>query len=100
MPSTQRIEEALEDLNTQELPCFSATAKKYDYWPSTLRRRFYDKIHSREEVNDIYYSALTRAQEAALVGLINKLTTRGLPPTPRVVRNLAEEIRGSIISKN
>ena len=43
---------------------------------------------------------LTNSQEEVLIGHINKLTDRGLPPTSQIVRNLAEEIAGSSVGKN
>jgi hypothetical protein len=61
MLSTAQLTEALADLALQEFPDFTTTAKKYNCVLSTLRRRFWCKTSSREEVTDIYYSALTRA---------------------------------------
>ena len=43
---------------------------------------------------------LTNAQEETLIGYIERLTLRGMPPTPRIVRNLAEEIVGEQIGVN
>lgn len=34
------------------------------------------------------------------MGLINRLTDRFMPPTPQIVRNLAEEMRGQSVGKN
>jgi hypothetical protein len=100
IPSTTNLKEVLADLRSQKLLDFSAAAKKYDCWPSTLRRRYFGETTSREEATDTYHSALPKAQERALVDLINKLTGLGLPPTPRIVKNLAEEIRGERVGKN
>jgi len=100
MPSTLLLEEALNDLRSQERSQFNATAKKYDYWPSTLRRRCQGKTFSKAEAIDTYHAALPKAQKEALVGLINKLTDKGFPPTPRMVKNLAEEIRGQFVGQN
>jgi hypothetical protein len=36
--------------------------------------------------------ALTTEEEEALIGHINKLTDRGIPPTPQILKNIAEEI--------
>jgi len=58
------------------------------------------KIISRTEFIDIHHAILSRTQEEALVGLINKFTYKDLLPTPRMVRNLAEEIRGQFVEKN
>jgi Tc5 transposase DNA-binding domain len=40
---------------------------------------------------------LSTAQEEVLVAYIIKLSDRGLPPTPRIVRNLAKELSKSEI---
>lgn len=100
MGSNTNIEQALADLETQKVPNFSATAQKYHVVRSTLTRRFYCQSTSREDAVDMHHRCLTRAQENALVALINRLTDRGLPPTPQIVTNLAVEIRGAPVGKN
>jgi hypothetical protein len=35
-----------------------------------------------------------------LIGIINRLTERKMPPTSAIVTNLAEEIRGAFVRKN
>jgi hypothetical protein len=35
-----------------------------------------------------------------LIGIINRLTKRKMPPTFAIVINLAEEIRGAFVGKN
>ena len=53
-----------------------------------------------KEAVSIHRKALSDAQEKALVGVINRLTDRRMPPTTTIVRNLAEEIRGELVGKN
>ena len=38
--------------------------------------------------------------EEVLIHQINRLTDRGLPPTPKIVRNLVKEIISRSIGKN
>ncbi|TKA64731.1 hypothetical protein B0A49_13002, partial [Cryomyces minteri] len=45
-----------------------------------------------QEANSYVRQKLTNAQEEVLVGHVNKLTDRGLPPTHQVLKNIAEEI--------
>jgi len=100
MPSTLYLEEALSALESQERPNYNAVAKEYNCRISILYKYHLDETTSRIEFIDIYYIALSRVQKEALVSLINKLTYRGLPPIPRIVRNLAKEIKGQFIRKN
>ena len=100
MVNEQDIQEALADLRTQEKPNFTDTAKKYNIVRSTLTRRFNGETTSMEECISMHRQALSRSQENALLDLINRLTDRNLPPTPRIVKNLAEEIRGCAVGKN
>lgn len=48
-------------------------AIEYDCYESTLRWRYNGQMVSREEIIDLHHAALTRAQEKALVDLINRL---------------------------
>lgn len=95
-----RIELALADLDSQEKPNFSGTAKKYGLVGSTLRRRYQGKTMSRAAATSEHRQNLTFAQEEILISQINRLTDRGLPPTNQIVKNLAEEILGRSIGKN
>jgi hypothetical protein len=56
----------------------------------TLSRTVY--IQSKCLLSDI--------QQKLLANYINKSSNKGLPPTPDIVRNMAEEINGSMPSKN
>jgi hypothetical protein len=95
-----RIELALADLYRQEKPNIMGTAKKYTLVESTLRRRYKGKSLSRTAAISEHRQNLTFAQEEVLIGQINRLTDRGLPPTNQIVRNFAEEILGRSIGKN
>src|SRR2546423_860134 len=86
-----RIELALADLNQQDKPNLLGTARRYGLVESTLRRRWKGQSMSRQAASSEYKQRLTFAQEESLVQQINRLTDRGLPPTSRIVRNLAEE---------
>jgi hypothetical protein len=94
------IQAALADLRTQWKPDIPAIAKKYDLVYTTLFRRFKGETTFIEECISMHRQALTSSQEKALIHLINRLTDRNLPPTPRIVKNLAEEIRGCAVGKN
>jgi hypothetical protein len=94
------MQAALADLRVQWKPNIPATATKYNLVYTTLLRRFKGETTSKEECISMHRQALTSSQEKALIHLINRLTDRNLPPTPRIVKNLAEEIRGCAVGKN
>ena len=100
MPNNDRIPEAIADLDTQECPDLTTTAIKYGVLRKTLENRWKGKTISIQDANSQYRQALTNAQEKALIGIINNLTNRNMPPTSAIVKNLAEEIRGGLIGKN
>jgi hypothetical protein len=100
MPNLYRIPEAIADLDTQEVPNVTATAKRYGLHPKTLENRWKGKSVSMAEAVSTHRQALTNAQEKALIGIINWLTDRRMPPTSAIVKNLAEEIRGAPVGKN
>ena len=47
---------------------------------------------TREDATSDTRRRLTDVQEETLIKYINKLSDRGLPPTPQIVKTLAEEI--------
>ena len=95
-----RIELAIADLKRQDKPNIMGTAKKYGLNESTLRRRYKGQNLSHRAATSEYRQRLTFTQEEVLIGQINRLTDRGLPPTSQIVKNLAEEMIGSPIGKN
>ena len=94
------IDLALADLNAQLLPNIRATARKYQLVKSTLRRRWNSQTTSRQDTSSKYIQRLTNSQEEVLIEQINRLTDRGLPPTSKIVKNLAEEMLQGPIRKN
>ena len=100
MSNNDRIEAALADLESQEVPNYSTTAKKYGVLRTTLMRRLTGKTVSNYEANTEYRQALNIAQEKVLLGHIQRLVTCGTPPTQALVRNFAEEINGRRLGKN
>ena len=69
-----------------------ATAKKWQLERTTLAKHFKGQTQSIETYRSESSCQLNNAQEEVLIGYIDKLTLRGLPPTPQIMRNLAEEI--------
>lgn len=75
------INAALAALELQDSPNYTLTAKEFYVNCSTLSRRYRQITRSREDATEIK-SLLLIQQERTLLGYINHLTKRGLPPTP------------------
>src|SRR3982074_285663 len=100
MPNNDQIPEAIADLDTQKCPDLTTIVIKYGVLRKTLENQWKGKTISIQDANSQYHQALTNAQEKALIGIINNLTNRNMPPTSAIVKNLAEEIRGGPVGKN
>jgi len=92
MVNEKDIQLALDDLKSQEVVNFAATAKKYNLDRTTLMRRFKGKTTSNQDANSIHHKLLTDAQEEILLRHISDLSNRGMPPTPQILENLIVEI--------
>jgi transcriptional regulator NrdR family protein len=95
-----RLDLALSSLREQTEPNFMGTAKEFQVNRTTLRRRFQATQQSRRIARSESGQCLSLAQEEVLIGFINRLTDRSLPPTSRIVKNLAEELAKRPIRKN
>mgnify|MGYP003623045145 CR=1 FL=1 len=87
-----RLGLALEDLRKQAIPNPTGTATRYNVDRTTLRRRFTGEQQDRATAHAESHQCLSKAQEETLIGYINSLTDRSIPPTNQIVRNLAEEL--------
>jgi hypothetical protein len=93
------IKAALADLDLQDIPNYSATAKKYEVNRTTLSRR-HRGITAAKGVLPHNNQLLSTEQLNTLVKYINELTDRGLPPTNAMVRTFARDICGKWPGKN
>src|SRR5450432_2262710 len=91
---------ALADLANQRPPNYIVTAKLYQVNRTTLRRRFLGTQQERSTSRVDSHQRLSEAQEETLIGFINSLTDRSLPPTSQIVHNCAEELIGERLNKN
>lgn len=82
MVNNQAISKAIDDLNSQENPNITATARKYKIDRTTLLRRYNYKTVSDTKFRSRSLKLLTDTQESVLIEYINKLSTRGIYPTP------------------
>ena len=100
MAKNQAFELALADLDSQTRPNYKATAEKYSVNRTTLTRRHKGLAVAREESVSLYKKKLTDVQEQELLKHINKLSDRGLPPTPSILENLVVEITKEPVGQN
>ena len=100
MDHNERITEAIADLKAQDRPNIAATAKKYQVARTTLSDRFKGKSSTIEDANSYVRQQLTQTQEEALIAYVNKLNNRGFPPTPQILKNIAESIAHTTLGPN
>lgn len=93
------MDAALADLKFSSSLSISETARRYGVGRSALSRRFNLKATSTAQHHDSA-RLLNNAQERELLKYIRSLCERCLPPTPRIVANIAQEICGKAPSKN
>jgi hypothetical protein len=96
----ERLELALADLRKQSIPNIRGTAKTFKVDRTTLARHFNGSQQSFQAFHEDAHQCLTNVQEEVLIGFINRLTERSLPPTSQVIKNVAEELRGRPVGKN
>ena len=92
------IEKALAYLESQKCPNYSKTALLFGVDRSTLSRRHRGVAGSKaDKISN--GKLLSSQQETTLIEYINRLTDRGTPPTPAMIRNFATDIAGIAPSK-
>jgi hypothetical protein len=100
MAHDARIAEAITDLQSQDRPNIAATARKYRIARETLSKRFRGKTGSNQQANSYVRQQLTQPQEETLIEYVNKLNDRGFPPTPQILKNIAESIAKTSLGPN
>lgn len=95
-----QMEAALEYLDRQDKLNYTEAEKIFKISRWTLRRRYTGKCGSRQDANSNYRQKLNNVQEDTLLRYIDELTKRHMPPTKRIITNLAEEIIHGPVGKN
>ena len=91
---------ALAVVAKQNKPSYMATAKKHRGVHTTLCAQMFSQSLSIPSTASKHHPRLTLIQEETLIEHISNLIDRGIPPTSRIIRNLAEEIIEGPIGKN
>jgi hypothetical protein len=100
MDHNARIAEAITDLESQDRPNIAATARRYRIARETLSKRFRGETGPNQEATSYSRKQLTDTQEEALITYVNKLNDRGFPPTPQILKNIAESIAHTTLGRN
>ena len=100
MDHDARITAVIADLDSQEHPNVSATARKHNVARRTLTYRFKGETGPNREVTSYSRKQLTDTQEEALITYVNKLNDRGFPPTPQILKNITESIAHLSLGRN
>ena len=82
MVNEQALQAALRELESSGSINYSHIASKHKVDRNTLARRHKGITVSIHEAHSIFQKLLTDAQEQELVRYLNKLSDRGIPPTP------------------
>ena len=84
-----QIDPAIAHLKAQEELNYTEAAKLSGVHRTTLMRRYTGKTRSRAHVNSNIRQRLNAVQEDTLLGYIDTLTNRHMPPTSQIIKNLA-----------
>jgi hypothetical protein len=95
-----QVSAAVDAIRRGEYTSYSAAAKAFKCNHTAVSRRIRLLICSYQEADSLFRQCLTNNQEQVLIDRINYLSHRQMPPTSRIVRNLAKEIRGAPVGKN
>lgn len=99
MATTSDIEAALAALRASDKPNISAVAREYNIERTRLGRLYHGQISTREEYNE-NRQFLSPHQNKILLNLVKRLTSEGLPPTPKMVRQFGKDLSGDLPGKN
>jgi Tc5 transposase DNA-binding domain len=79
---------------------FATIAREFGVDRTILRRRFDGTQTPRTAIDYEFNQKLSKIEEETLIGHINRLTERYMPPTSQIVHNIAEEISKRKLGKN
>jgi hypothetical protein len=87
-----RMQKALGELRESDTPNFTAVAENNNLVRTTLSRRYKSQTRSRHDFIEQESRLLTDAQEDQILEEIDCWSKRGLHFTPRILRNVVEEL--------
>jgi hypothetical protein len=99
MPNITDLEKAIAELRAAKKPNISLTARKYRIERSRLSRHFRGLATTKDAFHD-RLRLLSKQQDLQLVELVNSLSRDGFPPRPKLVRQLARDLCGTLPARN
>ena len=93
------LQNALADLNLQEHPNISETARRHSVEQSKLSKHWRGVQVSMEEYHK-FQNYITNKQAQSLINYINLLTDQGTPPILLIVKYFIKDITRIDIRKN
>jgi hypothetical protein len=97
---SDRISKAIEAIERGDFKYSSHAAAEFKVSRSAVDRRRQGITQHKKSADSYARQCLTDVQEQLLIERINYLSMKNMPPTSRIVRNLAEELRGAPVGKN
>ena len=97
MANNALIEQAIDDLISQDAPNVRATARKYGLVHSTFLRRYNNRIISTIEAFSQKRQLLIDTQKKIIIKYFNKLSNRDFYLTFQILKNFIIKIVGYLI---
>jgi hypothetical protein len=88
------IDKAISSIESGMHKNANQAAKAFGVDPTSIRNRIKGITEHKAVANSKTHQCLTAAAKQVLVDRINYLSLRQMPPTARIVKNLAKELRG------
>ena len=99
MSHNTAIDAALANLESQDIINYAKIARNYDINRITLINRYKGKLTSKHKTQAQTNITLILTEKEVLINYILKLTTRGTPPNPYIVKNMAEKLAKKKLKK-
>ena len=100
MTNNALIEQAINDLISQDAPNVRETARKYDLVHSTLLRRYNNRTVFTVKTLSQKRQLLTDVQEKIIIKYLNKLSDRSFHFILQILKNVVVEIMNYPIKEN
>jgi len=95
-----RINATVAAIKREEFTDYSKAARVFECDRTSISKRIRLLTRSDQDASSLYRQCLTNEQERVLIDRINYLSEQQMPPTSRIVRNLAKEIKKEFVGKN
>ena len=94
------IDKAVDSIRSGEFLNASQAAAHFGCDRTSISKRLKGQTCHKAHADSVGRQCLTDLQERELIRRINDLSESQMPPTSRIVRNFAEELKGKSVGKN